>query len=649
MRSYRWFLGGVTLWPLVLSFPALAQDIDYFSLPPDQLLAAEVISVSKQPERIADTAAAVFVITQSDIARSGVTTLPDALRMAPGVQVARADNNSWAISIRGFNGALTNKLLVMIDGRSVYNPLFAGTYWELQDYLLEDIERIEVVRGPGGAMWGANAVNGVINIITKRAESTQGNLVSGLYGTEEGAVNLRHGGSFGDDNHYRVYAKYFDMEPSRKIGGGNASDASDGGRGGFRADWGDVLTVQGDLYRIYGDQLNSTPNFVAPFTPIVSKETMESEGANILGRWKKDMDNGDLLTVQTYLDYTNREQILLKDERSIFDFDAQYNFADAGRHKITTGAGYRYTQDNLGNSPNVEFFPSSRSDNLFSFFAQDKIALSENEWYLTLGSKFEHNDYTGFEFQPNARLQYHPDSTQMFWGAVSKAVRTPSRLEHDLNNTTTIFTTGTAVVLMANRDFESEELIAYEAGYRKQVSDDFSFDIAAFYNDYDNMATVGFLPTSPGLFPIEAVNGMTAETYGFEIASTWNVTDDVQLSASYSFLDMFLHVEENGGFDLETAERLSPHHQANMNASWKISQDVSLDGFAYYVDELSQSNVDDYVRFDVNLGWQITDNMKFNLVGQNLMDDSHREFSSPTSLNATEVQRGVFGKLTCKF
>ncbi|MCF8495592.1 MAG: TonB-dependent receptor [Alphaproteobacteria bacterium] len=639
-----------------LSQPAsAAKDFDYFDLPLEQLLNVEVISASKTTQKVSDAAAAVFIITQEDIQRSGVHTIPDALRMAPGVEVAQADSNSWAVSIRGFNSVTANKILVMIDGRTVYNPLFAGTYWELQDLLMDDIDRIEVVRGPGGTLWGANAVNGVINIITKDTRATQGNLVTGLYGNEErGTIGIRHGGSFAPGNYYRMYGKFLNRDSFRKPGGDNTHDDWKSYRSGFRMDWDSSFTLQGDLYRTVTDQLNSTPILTAPYA-LIEEETMDSKGANILGRWKKETDNGGLLTLQSYIDYTNREQILLKDHRTIWDFESQYNLPKNARHEVVTGAGYRYMRDNLGDGNGIMFDPSSRQDSLYHLFLQDRITLSPNNWYLTLGSKFEHNEYTGFEYQPNARLQWQIDPSQMAWSSVSRAVRTPSRLEHDLDDTISVARPGvfgpgaTEIVVKANPDFNAEELTAYEAGYRKQLTPDLSVDIAAFYNDYDNLATYGFLTPSPGMFPVQIVNGMTGETWGAELASSWRVTPSFKISGTYTFLNMFLHVRDNHGYNLETAEDISPHHQASLRASWNIHPRLSLDTSAYYVDQLSQADVHDYVRLDLNLGWRIDDTLRVNLTGQNLLQDSHREFSSPTALNAAEVERSVFGKMTWEF
>lgn len=624
-----------------------AEDADYFDLPPEQLLNAEVISVSKKTEKVSDSAAAVYIISQEDILRSGIRSVPEALRMVPGVQVAQADANSWAISIRGFNNVNANKLLVMVDGRTVYNPLFAGTYWELQDLLLEDIDRIEVIRGPGGSLWGANAVNGVINIITKNSQETQDTVLTAAYGTQDnGTLTGRYGGAFGDDNYYRVYGKYFDRDSFKKRSGANGDDDWQSGRGGFRMDLGNEVTVQGDVYRTLTDQLNSTPTMTST---LIEEETMESEGANILGRWKKDLGDGSLLTVQSYLDYTTREQILLNDKRVIFDIEAQYNFAPTERHDMAFGGGYRYTHDDLDSTSIVSFLPPSRSDDLFNVFFQDSIALIPEEWYLTLGSKFEHNDYTGVEVQPNARLQWHPDAAQTVWASVSRAVRTPSRLEHDLNIRVNVLPPATSVILSANPDFESEELLAYELGYRNQVTRDFAVDVAAFYNDYDQLGTIGALGSTPGVLSVHQINGMAAETYGAEIAAEWKLMDNLELSASYSYLQMQLHGDGNNPFAVETDEGRSPHHQASARLSWNITDAVSLDTSTYYVSRLKTDNVDDYVRLDMNLGWRIDDNARFNLIGQNLLQDSHREFSAPTALNATEVERSIIGKMTWRF
>ncbi|HEY8963531.1 MAG TPA: TonB-dependent receptor, partial [Alphaproteobacteria bacterium] len=450
---------------------------------------AQIISVSKRPATLADVPAAVSIVTAEDIQRSGVTTIPDALRLVPGVNVAQADSNSWAVSIRGFNSVLANKLLVMIDGRTIYNPVFGGTFWEAHDLVMEDIERIEVVRGPGGTLWGANAVNGVINIITKRAQDTQGNLVSTLYGNEEkGTLSMRHGGSFAEDGYYRLYAKGFNRDSFKDPDGGDAYDEWDGYRTGFRVDRGENFTLQGDVYRLQENQFRNESFLVAPVS-ILRRQHLKYEGANLLGRWQGKRDDGSSVSVQTYLDWTRRnEPYNFVDNRTIFDIEAQYNWPIMGRHEIIGGAGYRFAADNEEITRNTSFDPLGRRDSLYSAFIQDKIELAPDRWYLTLGSKFEHNEYSGFEIQPSARLQYQPDDHQTWWAAVSRAVRTPTPIEEDLTSTL-----ATAVNVRAafvpNDDFKSEVLNAYELGYRNQITPTLSADVATFFNVYDHLET----------------------------------------------------------------------------------------------------------------------------------------------------------------
>lgn len=646
---------------IVLPQPLHAQDLDYFDLPPEQLLAAKVTSASRRAERLSDVPAAVYVITNEAIRQAGVKSVPDALRMAPGVNVAQADANSWAVSIRGFNGLLANKLLVMIDGRTIYNPLFAGTYWDTRDLMLEDIDRIEVIRGPGGTLWGANAVNGVINIITKNAALTQGNLVTGSAGTPQyGAAATRHGGTIGDDGYFRLYAKATQHGSFRTPDDMDGNDDWNAWRGGFRTDWPGEFTLQGDLYQVRTDQIDSSPILTAPYT-LTQEETIETHGANLLGRWTEQMENGGLLTAQTYIDYFRRDQIRLDDERIIYDLDLQYNFPKNENHEVIIGGGYRFMWDSLSGLPIVTFSPDSRNDHLFSAFIHDQITLIPEKWFLTLGSKFEHNDYSGFEFQPNARLMWHPDEDKSVWAAVSHAVRTPSRLEQDLTLTIGVFAPGallaglTEVVTAPNRDFDSEELTSYELGYRQQVTSSLSVDIAAFYNEYDNLSALSALPNQTGVNPARTIiplsfdNIESAETYGAELATNWNITENWSLEASYSLLDMQVHAPTVLNVSQEAEEGQSPNHQLYLGSAWDINRQWSLNSGLYYYSQLQNYDVDDYIRFDVNLEWRARDNLRFNLIGQNLASDGHREFLNETDVNATEINTTVFGKFTWEF
>lgn len=651
---------------------------NYFDLSPEQLLSAQVVSVSKKEQSVAQAPAAVYVITQEDIARSGMTSIPELLRMAPGVDVAQTGSDSWAISIRGFNNTSANKLLVMIDGRTVYNPLFAGTQWDLQDLPLEDIERIEVIRGPGGTLWGANAVNGVINIITKSAKETQGTLVSAGAGNyEKGFATGRYGGkvgsgsgaSSGSDIYYRTYLKTNDRDSFENLAGGNASDSWKSYHGGFRMDWDkdkqNQITFQGDAYHVDSGELAQAFSLTAPFST-TSPDVIESSGANVLGKWKHTNDDASSVSVQSYLDYTRRFQALLGDSRMTYDLEGQYNFRPLGRHEIITGVDYRLVSDQLVGSSIVSFNPADLTQNLYGVFAQDKITLVPEHWFLTAGSKFEHNDYTGFELQPNVRLEWLPDASQTVWSSVSRAVRTPSRVERDLDITNVVVPPGgvfgpnpTEIVLTDNKQFKAEDLIAYEAGYRKKITPDLSVDTAAFANNYRNLDSLdagtfvgginnGVDPIH-NLLPLIQVNGMSAETYGAEVASSWEVRNNWKLSASYTFLDMFLHAPPVFGTSQDGPEGQSPNHQAGLRSYWNVNENWTFDTGLYYVSRLNSFDVPAYFRLDANLGWKISEGVRFNLVGQNLLESDHREFFSPTSVNATQVPRSIFGKITCQF
>ncbi len=647
---------------------AIAAGPDYLNLSLEQLLNAEVISATKTKGTVEQTPAAVYVITAEDIMRSVVTSIPDALRMAPGVDVAQGPSGGWAINIRGFNKGLADQLLVMIDGRTIYNPLFAGTYWELQNLPLEDIERIEVIRGPGGTLWGANAVNGVINIITKKAQDTQGTLIRAAAGTSlQDSVLGQEGIKTAGNSYYRVYAQHMNDGPLRSPEGGDAFDSLRDSRTGFRFDRDDNLTVSGDAYFNTTDQLVSVPHVTAPFA-VTQNDEHASQGANLLAHWKKSYDDGSELSLQSYADYTLRDQVVLSDEEDILDFDAQYNLRPIGPNEFIMGGGYRLTHEDIGNTSTLSINPAVSNRNLFNAFAQDKIALAPDRWYLTLGSKVEHNDFTGFELEPNARLQWFPDSRQTVWTAASRAVRTPSPLENNLNEDALVFPPFTIPAnnptnpvpiefnLIANPHFDSEQLVAYEAGYRNKITPALSADIAAFANNYHGLAAqqlVAFpvIVIGPPLFAqfqTDQTNQMTAETYGIEAAADWNVTPNWKLSGGGSLLEMFLHL--NNDFTNQQAEEgQSPQHQYNVRSYWNINNSWSFDTAAYYVDKLPAFNVPSYVRLDANLGWKIEPGIQLNFAGQNLLQGSHREFGAANDLNAAEIPRSFYAKVTCRF
>ncbi|WP_189420095.1 TonB-dependent receptor plug domain-containing protein [Cellvibrio zantedeschiae] len=652
VRIYR---AGLLASSCGLVWPAYGlESNNYFDLTLEQLLDTKVLSVSKKVETVAAAPAAVYVVTNEDILRAGVTSIPDALRMVPGVDVARSDSNSWAISIRGFNSTLTNKLLVLIDGRSIYNPVFGGVLWEAQNLVLADIDRIEVVRGPGGTLWGANAVNGVINIITKHTRDTKDNIVSALGGNEETNLAVRHGGALDNDGAYRVYAKAFRRDASHSPAGGDAYDKWDGVRTGFRVDWSDKFTLQGDAYRT--NTLQRKPNFslTPPYAAVTNQEIVY-EGVNLLGRWTEIRDNGAQFSVQSYIDWARRDEPLnFIDNRTTYDLEAQYNFAAMGAHELITGAGIRFMADDKTGNRNVSFSPKQLHSNLYNAFVQDKITLAPERWFLTLGSKFEHNDFSGFEVQPNVRLQWHPNQTQTLWASVSRAVRTPTPVEEDL--TSTLLTAANArAAFVPNDDFKSEKLTAYELGYRQQITPTLSADVATFYNDYDYLATTSVQPVqliNNGvdplhiLIPIKFTNDMTGKSRGAEAAFNWSVNSNLKIALNYTYLRLAVTALNS---EQESAELLYPKHQAGIKVFWNITGNWTLDGWAAHVDKLPGGNVDDYTRLDINLGGQLTKNLRFNLVGQNLLDKRHREFGAADDINAAEIERSIFGKLTWSF
>lgn len=626
--------------------------VNYFDLTLEQLLDTKVESVSKRQEPITAAAAAVHVITNEDIIRSGVTTIPDALRMVPGVHVARLDTNSWAISIRGFNSGLANKLLVLVDGRSIYNPIFGGVLWEAHDLMLENIARIEVVRGPGGTLWGANAVNGVINITTKHSRDSQGTLASILYGDEEqGTFSLRQGGSFGVDGSYRVYAKGTNRDTSLTLAGDDAYDETDGFRTGFRVDWGDKFTLQGDAYQSDTKQRRRVYSLIAPYLS-EQDQNIRYEGINLLGRWTDKHDDGSQLSVQSFIDWTKRDEPYnFVDDRIIYDVEAQYNFAPMDMHEITAGLGYRFLADDTTGNANVSFSPERRTNNLYSAFIQDKVTLMPETWFLTLGSKFEHNEFSGNEVQPNVRLQWQANSHQTLWTSVSRAVRTPTPIEEDL--TSTIATAeNLRFAFVPNDNFKTEELIAYELGYRHQITPGLAADVATFHNDYKRLQT--YRIGTPYLVnngvdplhifvPVPFTNDMKGESYGFEAAVDWRVHNDLKISVDYSYLHLSVEALDPAQ---EGAEDLYPSHQVGVQIFWNLSPNWTLDTSTSYVDELPVLGIDDYMRLDINLGGQITKTLRFNLVGQNLLDSAHREYGDPADINTTEIERSIFAKLT---
>jgi iron complex outermembrane receptor protein len=623
----------------------------------EELVDIDVTSVSKYPEKFSEAAAAVAVLTSEDIDRSGVTSIPEALRLVPGLDVARVDAHTWAISSRGFNDIFANKLLVMIDGRTVYTPLFSGVFWEVQDTLLADIDRIEVVRGPGATLWGANAVNGVINIITKSAADTQGLLISGGGGTEDlGFTNVRYGGKIGDDAFFRVYAKYFNHDSSVFSNDQDSHDSWDQYRSGFRLDWlpshENAYTVQGDIYSGQEDEKYTAPTATFPFATRISS-TDNVAGGNLLGRWSHNFDTESVLTFQTYYDRTVRNSPIFGENRDTGDVDLQDRFTLGDIQKIIWGVGYRATHASVKNSLNVSLLPSDRTLSLYSAFIEDEITIVPERVRLTLGSKFEHNDFTGFEIQPSARALWTPGHSQTIWGSISRAVRTPSEAESDirLNPAPPVPIPPGLLTIFGNSEMASEKLMAYELGYRIQPIEQVKLDLTTFYNVYDDLRSLE--PLFPGpVSPSRVRNKLFGETYGVEATGTAQVTGRWRVQASYSNLESEFHRERSSRDTTteKTLEDSSPQNQFFLRSLFDVGWNIQFDSTLRYVDSLPAPRIPSYVTMDVRVAWKPRKDLELSIVGQNLFDDRHPEFA-PTFVGTqkTEVQRSVYGMVVWRY
>jgi iron complex outermembrane receptor protein len=594
----------------------------------DDLVNQDVTIVSRRAEKLSASPSAVQVITGEEIHRSGATSLPEALRLAPNLEVAQVNSHDWAISARGFNNTLANKLLVMIDGRTVYTPLDAGVFWDVQNVLLDNIARIEVVSGPGGTLWGANAVNGVINIVSKSARDTQGLLVEGGGGSllqDFGAV--RYGGGNGTNLFYRVYAQRFDRNDTVFPDGSDATDFWDMSQGGFRMDWyqsdANTLTVQGDAYS--GSEASTNGDTFV-------------DGQNVLARWSHVISDTSDLSIQAYFDRTWREvPDSFAEDLKTYDLDLQHRFALGEQQSVTWGGGYRLMADQVQNSAALAFIPPDRNMQLFSAFVQDEIMLVPDRLQLTLGTKMEHNDFSGFEFQPSGRLAWTPDDWQTFWAAVSRAVRAPSRIDSDVRLPET-----PPYQLKGAADFDSETVLAYEAGYRVRPASRVSLSLAAFYNDYNNLRSLDQL--TPTNFVIG--NGFRGQTWGMELSGTYQATEWWRLRGGYTYLNKLVWTH---GADVTPSirEGNDPENQVLLQSILDLPAHFQLDLVGRYVDTLHDPHVPSYVSLDARLGWWYKGNLEISIVGKNLLDNQHPEFGDVATRQ--EIPRSVFGKVAWWF
>lgn len=600
----------------------------------EELLDVDVTLPLRRPERVSEAAAAVTVLTSEDIRRGGALNLAETLRFAPGLFVGRLSASSWVISARGFASTSSNKLLVMLDGRTVYSPLFSGVFWDVQDTFLLDLDRIEVIRGPGATLWGSNAVNGVINVVSRTAAETQGGLVSVSGGAEERlSGSARYGGRVGS-GFYRIYGKYFDRDDARQANGSPAKDWQKFGQGGFRLDFGtadhSAVVIQGDLYASRAGLLNRASD-------------LESAGANILARWSRQFAPGNQLQAQFYYDRTSRmvpEQF--REHRGTYDFDLQHRFRPAPRHALGWGVGYRASRDDTEPTVLLFFDPEDRTTHLVSAFAQDEITLSR-DWTLTVGSKFEHNVYTGVEVQPTARLRWTPQTRQTVWGAVSRAVRLPTRLDTDVR-----VTNAGRVTIAGNPAFESETVVAYEGGYRVAPVSGLALDMAVFHQRYDDLRTQE-APTDPG--PVLLGNGLNVRSSGLELIARAQPRANLTVTGSYAYLTKRLSLDPSSrDIPRGTTEAVDPAHQILGQIRVTLPAGLELDGYTRWISELPGPGTPAYTEATIRAGWRINNRFEVSIVGRDLLHDAHLEFVSPTApAQRTMLERAVWVRLTVAF
>jgi len=625
-----------------------AQSIKKLSL--EELGNIEVTTQSKEPEQIWKTTAAISVLTQEDIRRLGATNLPDLLRMLPGVFVGTVNSDQWAVGVRGFADNFSKSLLVLIDGRSVYTPLFGGVWWQVQDTLLEDIDRIEVIRGPGGTVWGENAVNGVINIITKNSQDTQGALSTTVAGNlDRYNGELRYGGTLAKNLSYRIFAKGLLRGPEIHPDNDNY-DAWHMARGGFRTDWApnhhDSFMLQGDLYHGINPRRVGTLNTDDPVS-----------GGDVLAHWTRDLGNGSNIRVQGYFDRTVREGSIFGERQNTFDIDAIYQLHANRYNTIIFGANYRNNPTDFSqHTDSVDFLPHHQNYLLYSGFAQDEIGLIPNRLSLTLGLKAEHNPFTGWELQPTSRLLFRATEHQTYWGAITRAVRIPSQLEENFRLTAQAGTNPPLEVLIGgNKNFQSETLLGYEAGYRQLITGNFYLDVAAFFNQYNRLQ--GFLPpvleidpvpNPPELaFTVLYGNTVKGSTRGIEFAPDWKVNSWWRVGGSYSLLRY--NLRSRPGFNDISAiagyKGSSPLSQIAVQSRIDIGREFEFDQSLRHAGSLPAQNVPDYTTADLRLAWRHK-HFELSVVGRDLLDEGHTEFAAGDSAVPTlGVRRSIFGKI----
>ncbi|MBV8844178.1 MAG: TonB-dependent receptor [Bryobacterales bacterium] len=651
--------------------PAAASPGELKNLSLEELSQIEVTTPTKQAAPAFRSPMAIYIITGEDIRRSGATTIPEALRLAPGVEVARIDSNKWSIGIRGFGTRLSRDVLVLMDGRTVYTTLFAGTYWEVQDTLLEDIDRIEVIRGPGGTIWGPNAVNGVINIITKSTKDTLGPYVSvGGGSLEQGFGNARYGGGDPNGFTYRLYAKGFNRGPEYHFDRDNF-DKWHGGQTGFRTDWAkgdrDSFTVSGDLYRQSDGERVGIGTYNPPYTANVDG-TADLSGGNVLARWTRKLQGDDSLQIQAYYDRTNRHEPNLGEDRDTYDIDYIQHTAVGGRNRLIYGLGARASYGHFEEvASGLIFYPYNRLDYLGSAFFQDELILINNKLSVTFGTKLLKTNFTNFQFEPSIRLLYTPSEKHTIWASFTHSLRAPSRSEREFYLSSFLgYSSGLEYFARfnANPAFADEQLNGYELGYRTLLSKSLYIDIAGFVNHYHDLFSLDLegapyvetsLPfpdpdsnsTPPHLLlPAQFRNDLYGDTQGFEIAPEWRPVDFWRLRATYSYLDMALKQPRTIilGAGPGIVEGSSPKHEVTVGSALDIGRTIQLDLMYRYVSALPAQSAPAYSTGDARIAWRFSRHFELAAVGRDLFQPFHFEYKDTGGPVA--VQRSGYGTLT---
>jgi iron complex outermembrane recepter protein len=644
--------------------PSVISRIDSMRL--EDLLNQEVTSVLRKEGRLFEAPAAIFVISGEDIRRSGSRHIAEALRMAPGISVARLDQSLWSIRARGMDDRRHQRgLQVLVDGRSVYSPAYAGVDWDTVDYLLEDIERIEVIRGPGGAVWGANAADGVINIITKRSHDTQGTFLSGGGGNVQRFGEARYGGAWGPSGSWRGYAKYLSTEDAAW-----GADAWNFFQTGFRADWDlerNWLTFAGDLYHGDLSRRRFLARYSIPSTNEVFLSDFETFGGNLRFHWTHELGPDSRLEFQSSYDRAERNGIIPDDLiEDKFDVQLQHRLPLPWNQDFQYGLGYRFfpsTVRNLGD-PQIQFDPRERHEQLVTFFLQDEIRFFDEQVRLILGTRFEHHDPTGWEVLPSGRLAWVPTENHTLWGAVSKAVRIPDRTQRDTRvrplEGGPLFFPGVPLPVFfigeGNPRTEAERLIAYEVGHRWRMHEKLSLDLALFYNEFDDLVTGNLLmdqaqlildPVLPRMeIPVNASNQAEARSYGFELAATWHASEWWRLIGGYAFVTL----DAEDPFNV-TRKGTHPEHQVTLRSSMDLPRNIDFDTWLRFVDGRPAMGVDSYFDLDVRLAWRPRPHWEIAAVGQNLIESRRMEAGVPPFFPSeiTPVERAFYLQLSLRF